>query len=69
MTPLQRANLRARIMQAATNPAPAGTTTWQLNDGGWFSPGQFVEMKLLRRDEAAGTQELLVRFSPGVRIP
>lgn len=60
--------LRARILQAATTPAPAGTTTWRVLDDGWFSPTRCIEMKLLRRDEAAGTQELLVRFAPGVRV-
>jgi quercetin dioxygenase-like cupin family protein len=68
LPPDLHARLRHRILQAAA-PAPEGTTTWRLRDAGWFSPAPHVEMKQLRLDEAAGTQEMLIRLAPGVRVP
>ena len=65
----QRDRLRERIARIAIAPPPSGTTTWRTQDEGWFSPAQFIDMKLLRRDEEAGTQEMLIRLSPGVRVP
>jgi quercetin dioxygenase-like cupin family protein len=64
----QRAAMRARIA-AQIAPPPAGTTTYRPADEGWFEPAPSVQMKLLRRDSKAGTQELLVRLGPGVRVP
>ena len=64
----RRAAMRARILAQAA-PPPAGTETFRVQDGGWFSPAPRIEMKLLRCDEAAGTQELLIRLGAGVRIP
>jgi quercetin dioxygenase-like cupin family protein len=59
-----RSRLRSRIA-----PAPEGTTTFRVDEQGWFSPAPNVEMKMLRLDEAAGTSEMLIRLGPGVRVP
>ena len=65
-----RERLRARILEAAAASAPpAGTATFRAADAGWFAPAPKVRMKLLRRNEAEGTQELLIRLEPGVRVP
>jgi quercetin dioxygenase-like cupin family protein len=68
LAPARRDALKARVL-ARVAPAPAGTTTWRVSDSGWFSPVPNVEMKLLRRIEAEGTQELLVRMGPGCVVP
>lgn len=67
----RRAALRERILRrVAQERAPLpGTTTWRTADDGWFEPAPFVRMKVLRIDERAGTQELLIRLEPGVRVP
>lgn len=65
-----RERLRARVLRSVRQtPPPAGTSTWRVADEGWFQPGPFVTMKLLRRDAQAGMQELLVRLEPGVCVP
>lgn len=67
----RHAVLRDRILRrVAQERAPLpGTTTWRAVDDGWFDPAPFVRMKVLRIDEQAGTQELLIRLEPGVRVP
>jgi quercetin dioxygenase-like cupin family protein len=63
---LQR--MRERVL-AASAPPPAGTRTYRPADGsGWESPSELLRMKFLRVDEQAGTQDVLIRFLPGVRI-
>lgn len=64
----QHAALRAKIL-ARTAPPPEGTTTYRVADDGWFDPAPNIRMKLLRRDLTAGTQEMLIRLGPGVRVP
>lgn len=59
-----KARLRSRLV-----PPPEGTTTWRASDSGWFRPAPNLEMKLLRRIESEGTQELLVRMGPGCVVP
>lgn len=66
----QRARLRRRIIeQIAAAPPPSGTETFRSQGEGWLTSSEFIELKLLRIDKAAGTQELLVRFRPGVEVP
>lgn len=60
--------LRARVLGRAV-PPPAGTTTWRVADEGWISPAPGIEMKYIRRDEAEGRAELLVRLGPGAKVP
>lgn len=67
----RREALRERILRRVSReraPLP-GTTTWRSADDDWFDPAPFVRMKVLRIDSQAGTQELLIRLEPGVRVP
>jgi quercetin dioxygenase-like cupin family protein len=68
MVAAQRDALRARIV-SRTLPPPDGTTTYRVSDDGWFDAAPNVRMKLLRRDLAEGTQEMLIRLGAGVRVP
>lgn len=63
--------MRARILQSIRppDPPPAGTATFSLADDGWSDPAPNVRMKWLRKDEVAGTQEVLIRLGPGSRVP
>ena len=66
----QRDRLRLRIMERiAVAPPPSGTETFRSRDDGWLTSSEFIEMKMLRVDEEKGTQELLIRFLPGVEVP
>jgi quercetin dioxygenase-like cupin family protein len=66
----QRARLRRRIIERiAAAPPPTGTETFRSQGDGWLTSSEFIEMKMLRIDEDAGTQELLIRFLPGVSVP
>jgi quercetin dioxygenase-like cupin family protein len=66
----QRDRMRRRIGEriAVTAP-PSGTQTFSSQGEGWLTSSEFIQMKMLRVDEADGTQELLVRFLPGVAVP
>ncbi len=66
----QRDRLRRRIIErvAVTSP-PSGTQTFSSRGEGWLSSSEYIHMKMLRVNEAVGTQELLVRFLPGVTVP
>ncbi len=66
----QRDRLRRRIIdRIAVASPPSGTETFSSQGDGWLTSSAFIRMKMLRVDEAAGTQELLVRFLPGVQVP
>ena len=62
--------MRRRIMDRIVSaPPPAGTVTYHAQGDGWLAATKGIQMKMLRVDAAAGTQELLVRFSPEVEVP
>lgn len=64
-----RSRIRARVLGIAP-PPPAGTSTYRVGDAeGWTAPSEYIRMKVLRVDKAAGEQEILMRFLPGVQIP
>lgn len=66
----QRDRMRRKMLARAIGaPPPAGTATWRASDAGWITSSPLIEAKLLRIDAAAGTQELLIRFLPGVVVP
>lgn len=66
----QRDRLRRRIIERiAAAPPPSGTETFRSEGDGWLTSSEFIEMKMLRVDETEGTQELLIRFLPGVSVP
>ena len=66
----QRARLRERIIARITAAAPpSGTETFRSQGDGWLTSSEYIAMKMLRVDEIAGTQELLIRFLPGVSVP
>jgi quercetin dioxygenase-like cupin family protein len=66
----QRTRMRASILQRiADQPPPSGTTTWRSAEPGWADGLPRVQLKVLRVDETAGMQEVLIRFLPGAVIP
>jgi quercetin dioxygenase-like cupin family protein len=66
-----RVRLRERVLRTTQMPAaaPQGTETFSVAAEGWVKPAPNVEMKWLRKDIVAGTQEVLIRLGPGVRVP
>jgi quercetin dioxygenase-like cupin family protein len=66
----QRSRIRQHIRnQIATHRPPAGTHTWRSAGNGWVDGLPGIRLRFLRVDEAAGTQEVLVRFLPGGAVP
>jgi quercetin dioxygenase-like cupin family protein len=63
--------MRARILQSVRppEPPPTGTATFSPAADGWVDPAPNVRMKWLRKDEVAGTQEVLIRLGPGAVVP
>ena len=62
--------MRQRIRsQIPKMRAPAGTNTYRAGGDQWVDGLSGVQLKFLRIDEAAGTQEVLVRFEPGAVVP
>jgi quercetin dioxygenase-like cupin family protein len=66
-----RVRLRERVLRTTQMPAaaPQGTETFSVAAEGWVKSAPNVEMKWLRKDIVAGTQEVLIRLGPGVRVP
>lgn len=65
----QRERLRRRILERAREQAPEGTHTLRVDDSAWIQIAPFVEVRELRRDQAAGTHTSLMRMRPGGVIP
>jgi quercetin dioxygenase-like cupin family protein len=66
----QRDRMRAKVLaQASDKNAPHGTRTWRSSEPGWVDGSPRVRLKVLRVDEQAGMQEVLIRFLPGAVIP
>jgi quercetin dioxygenase-like cupin family protein len=65
----QRERMRRRILEQAREQTPEGTRTLRVDDSAWMQIAPFVEIRELRRDEAAGTHTSLIRMRPGGVIP
>ena len=65
----QRARMRGRIVELAREQAPEGTRTLRGGEGAWIQIAPFVEVRELRRDEAAGMHTSLMRLRPGGVVP
>ncbi|MGH8236613.1 MAG: cupin domain-containing protein [Steroidobacteraceae bacterium] len=65
----QRDRLRRRTLELAREQPPEGTSTLRGSDGAWIEIAPFVEVRELRRDEAAGMHTSLMRMRPGGMIP
>jgi quercetin dioxygenase-like cupin family protein len=64
-----RRKLRERVLQQVRTVAPTDTRTVHAADAEWIEIAPFIQMKLLRRDEAAGNQTALMRMQPGGVVP
>ena len=65
----QRERLRARVLQQSRDSTPEGTTTLRSDPHSWISVAPCIQIKVLRRDEPAGNQTVLLRMQPGGVIP
>jgi len=65
----RRSGLRQKVLQQAREQAPAGTVTRRAAQGGWFALDAKVQIKVLRCDQQAGNQTVLMRVAPGGMIP
>lgn len=65
----QRGRMRRRIVELAREQSPEGTRTLRASEGVWIEIAPFVEVRELRRDEAAGMHTSLLRMRPGGTIP
>jgi quercetin dioxygenase-like cupin family protein len=65
----QRGRLRRRIVELAREQTPEGTRTLRGSEEAWVQVAPFVEVRELRRDEAAGTHTSLMRMRPGGVVP
>lgn len=65
----QRDRMRRRILELAREQTPEGTRTLRAAEGAWIEIAPFVEVRELRRDEAAGTHTSLMRMRPGGVVP
>ncbi|HEY6641965.1 cupin domain-containing protein [Povalibacter sp.] len=64
-----RRRLRERVLQQAHEVASTGTFTVRAGEAAWIEIAPFIQMKLLRRDQAAGNQTVLMRMQPGGIVP
>ena len=64
-----RARMRGRIVDLAREQPPEGTRTLRGGEGAWIEIAPFVEVRELRRDEAAGMHTSLMRLRPGGVVP
>ena len=64
-----RRKLRERVLRQIRTVAPTGTLTVRTGEAEWIEIAPFIQMKLLRRDEAAGNQTALMRMQPGGVVP
>ena len=65
----RRSGLRQKVLQQAREQAPAGTVTRRAAQGSWFALDAKVQIKVLRCDQQAGNQTILMRVAPGGMIP
>jgi quercetin dioxygenase-like cupin family protein len=69
LTASKRASLRKRMLDQARDTAPEGTRTLRANEGEWLDLDSHVQIRVLARDAAAGTQTVLLRVAAGGRFP
>ncbi|MBC8028413.1 MAG: cupin domain-containing protein [Steroidobacteraceae bacterium] len=69
LLPSKHASLRERVLDRARETAPEGTRTLRANEGEWVDLDAHVRIRVLSRDEAAGTQTVLMRVAAGGRVP
>jgi quercetin dioxygenase-like cupin family protein len=62
-----RRRLRERVLQQVRDTI--ATRTVRAGEAEWIEIAPFIQMKLLRRDEAAGNQTALMRMQPGGVVP
>ena len=65
----QRSRMRQRVVELAREQTPEGTRTLRAGETAWVAIAPFVEVRELRRDEAAGMHTSLLRMRPGGTIP
>jgi quercetin dioxygenase-like cupin family protein len=65
----QREHLRRRVLEAAHDRAPEGTTKLRAEKSPWIEIAPFIQMRELHRDQAAGMHTALLRMQPGGVIP
>ena len=65
----QRNRMRRRIVELAREQPPEGTRTLRGGESAWVEIAPFVEVRELRRDEAAGMHTSLMRLRPGGVVP
>jgi quercetin dioxygenase-like cupin family protein len=65
----QRGSLRERMLDQARETPPEGTRTLRANEGDWHALDPHVQIRVLTRDAAAGTQTVLMRVAEGGCIP
>ena len=65
LNPGLRNRMRQRVVQQAREAAPEGTVTARADDTEWVAITSLLEFKVLRRDEVAGNQTVLMRMQPG----
>jgi quercetin dioxygenase-like cupin family protein len=65
----QRGRMRRRIVELARERPAEGTLTLRGSESAWIEIAPFVEVRELRRDEAAGMHTSLMRMRPGGTIP
>jgi quercetin dioxygenase-like cupin family protein len=64
-----RGRMRRRIVELAREQPPEGTRTLRESESAWVQIAPFVEVRELRRDEAAGMHTSLMRMHPGGVVP
>jgi len=65
----QRSRMRERVRALARDAAPPGTTTHRASPDAWQRLSPLIEMQVLRRDAAAGSQTVLLRVAAGGILP
>lgn len=65
----QRKRLRSRVLARARDAAPERTVTLQAEASPWIELAPFIDIRVLRVDEGAGTHTSLIRMRPGGVIP
>jgi quercetin dioxygenase-like cupin family protein len=64
-----RQRMRATVLESLTQPPPVGTRTVRGTEAsGWQRVNDLVSIKVLRLDQAANNQTILMRMQPGAEI-
>ncbi|HEY4367660.1 MAG TPA: cupin domain-containing protein [Steroidobacteraceae bacterium] len=65
----RREALRRQALRRARDATIDGTATLRAENTPWVDCAPFIQMKVLRRDQAAGYQTVLIRMQPGGVLP